>query len=360
MVARLVAELERLIAIPTDRDCLPFLDYLEERLPFIPFERQPVPKEVEGRRQCNLVAIDPSRPFLVNTHVDTVPPITMEEPFRARVRDGKIYGRGAADTKGLIAALILALEDFHRENPSTPPPVSLAFTVDEENHTALGSESLLERLDPIEAILVLEPTYGRPCLRQLGSLEFELEVRAPSCHAATFSRFPNPAKWLLSWFQEAERVLDRPLNLIRISSGWDHYAVPDRAILLAEVQLTERDDPRGIERKLRTLAEQMAEDVEVTYRRIDVEPFLQLGEEGAFTAFLQAYRETVGEPEPATMPSWTDAANFAKKPRPCLVWGEGKLEVAHTEREHITLEELRRNYEVLSSLLRILSQSPTV
>lgn len=359
VLGRLVAELEQLIAIPSWEDCLPLQDYLEERIPFVPFERQPLPKVVSGRRQCNLLAIAPDRSFLINTHLDTVPPIDMADPCRAVVRDGRVYGRGAVDTKGLLAALIVALEEFHREDPDQPLPLSLAFTVDEENHTALGSAHLLERLDPVSAVLVLEPTGGRPCLSQLGSLEFELTACGPSCHAATFPRFPNPAKWLFSWLQRVEAALERPINLIRIESGWEHYAVPKRAELLAEIQLFEGEAPEAIEARLKELSLEMAGPIEVSYRRVDAEPFLHLGEEDQFAPFFQAYREVFGTVACGTMPSWTDAANFVKKPVPCLVWGEGKLEVAHTDREHITFEELQRSYELFSSLLRILSQSPT-
>ncbi|WP_456400444.1 M20/M25/M40 family metallo-hydrolase, partial [Persephonella sp.] len=138
-------ELFNLISIPSYRDFSQILEYLEKRLDYINFEKQPV--ENKG---YNLVSIDPSKPVLINTHVDTVPPIRMKDPFNPVEKNGKIYGRGAADTKGLIASLITALDIFRENNPEADIPVSLAFTIDEEQNSALGSEVLTTSLKGID------------------------------------------------------------------------------------------------------------------------------------------------------------------------------------------------------------------
>ena len=116
-------ELFNLISIPSHRDFKPILEYLENRLSYIDFERQ----SVEGKGY-NLIHVSPEKPVLINTHVDTVPPITMKNPFTPVEKDEKIYGRGAADTKGLIASLIVALDMFKDAFPNRDIPASLAFT----------------------------------------------------------------------------------------------------------------------------------------------------------------------------------------------------------------------------------------
>ena len=94
---------QELIARPSYQDPEPVLQYVVQVLDFLPWERQPL----EGG-QYNLLYLPQGARVVVNTHVDTVPPLTMPEAFRPRLVQGRLYGRGAVDTKGLLAALLAA------------------------------------------------------------------------------------------------------------------------------------------------------------------------------------------------------------------------------------------------------------
>ncbi|SNZ09207.1 acetylornithine deacetylase/succinyl-diaminopimelate desuccinylase [Persephonella hydrogeniphila] len=348
---RLKEELFRLISIPSHRDCDQVNRYIKERLSFIDFKDQPVGK----RHLYNIYSVSPDKPVLINTHVDTVPPITMKSPFSPVEKNGKIYGRGANDTKGLIAALILAIEDFSKNNPDIDIPVSIAFTVDEEQNSALGSERLVEVLNGVQSILVLEPTYGKICTRQMGSYEFYIKVKLPSVHASEFEKFKNPSKEAFYFIQQLEKELKRPVNIIKFSSGWEHYAVPEKAEVLCEFKVFENELISDLEVKLTGIADRYGNEIEIEVE--DFEEFLSFKKGNLFDTLSEAYRNTTGtEPKEGIMPSWTDASNFHRAGFECVVFGFGNLADCHTDRESISLEELYMMYKLLYNFLSILSQ----
>ena len=355
ILEKTIEETKKLIEIPSFEDCTQIQEYLGNRLDFIKFEKQYIGKVVNSNPQYNLVNISKDKPFMINTHVDTVPPITMENPFNPIIKENKIFGRGAADTKGLIASLIVALETFKEENPDKEIPVSLAFTVDEENHTALGSEKLLEIIDPIETVLVLEPTYGVICDKQMGTYEFELEVEVDSMHASEFEKTENPAKIAFKLLEEIEKELERPVNIINIKSGWDYYAVPEKSYLLAEVKLFKNEKKEDVERKISEIVNNHMHN-RVKFISIDDEEFLKFNTGKGFEIIKVAYEKALKEkPNIGIMPSWTDAANYHKKKVETFVFGFASLKDAHTKREYISFDELEKNVKVFYNLLSILT-----
>ena len=130
-------------------------------------------------------------------HTDVVPTGPLEQwdsaPFTPTVRDGRLYGRGAADMKGSIAAFLAALEDFLGRHPGHPGSIALLITSDEEGPAVDGTVKVVEKLaargEPIDACIVGEPT----CVSRLGdtmkngrrgSLHGRLRVKGHQCHIA--------------------------------------------------------------------------------------------------------------------------------------------------------------------------------
>lgn len=352
----LVAELEKLIALRSDEDCTALLHYLEERLDFISWEHQAVDQKRHGHAQYNLVHLTPEKPFIINTHVDTVPPLGMTDPFRPRREGDRIYGRGAVDTKGLTAALIIALEACYQTYGQIP--VSVAFTVDEENTSAAGSTTLARTLSSAHYVLVLEPTNGRICTRQAGALEFEVHSRSTPRHAALFQQGPHAIRTLMSYLQTAEKVLERPLNILSFQGGWEHYATPPEARALVEALIPAGEQWEAVEEALQMLARTTFYD-EVTYHRIDAENPMDFGQHQGVTLLAEAYRQALHRPPHYdTMPSWTDAANFARAGASCVIFGFGDLARAHSPHEYITVAELVHTAQVLYRLFSILIHTP--
>ncbi|RLI05964.1 hypothetical protein DRO24_05395, partial [Candidatus Bathyarchaeota archaeon] len=106
---------------------------------------------------------DGGETLILNSHMDTVPPHEMEHPYEVRIENGVLYGRGACDAKGGLAAMILAAEelaDVEAENM-----LLLTFVVDEENQ-GMGTITLLLRGVRGDAAIVCEPTDLKLCTAQ--------------------------------------------------------------------------------------------------------------------------------------------------------------------------------------------------
>ncbi len=130
-------------------------------------------------------------------HTDVVPTGPLEQwssdPFVPLERDGQLYGRGAADMKGSIAAWLAAVEDFLADHPEHPGSIAWLITSDEEGPAIDGTvrvvEMLAARNERIDACIVGEPTcvslFGDMMKNgRRGSLHGRLQVKGIQAHIA--------------------------------------------------------------------------------------------------------------------------------------------------------------------------------
>jgi acetylornithine deacetylase len=138
------------------------VDYLRSRLKHSGFATTVVPARRHPDRP-SLVAVPPGPPdwpmVVLNGHLDTVGVAGMPEPFTPRVDGDRLYGRGAADMKGGVAALVAAAEQLVADGAPVRPV--LALVADEEN-ASLGSEAVIAALPHLgvrpDVCLIAEPT----------------------------------------------------------------------------------------------------------------------------------------------------------------------------------------------------------
>jgi succinyl-diaminopimelate desuccinylase len=147
-----------------------------------------------------------ARPLVVLAgHTDVVPPGPIEkwhsDPFEPTIREGKLFGRGAADMKTSIAAFVTAAERFVREHPGHTGSVALLVTSDEEGPSVDGTvrvvEALKARGEAIDYCIVGEPSsverFGDTIKNgRRGSLTARLTVNGVQGHVAYPQRAKNP------------------------------------------------------------------------------------------------------------------------------------------------------------------------
>jgi acetylornithine deacetylase len=120
------------------------------------------------------------RSLLLNAHLDTVGVAGMESPFDARVRDGRLHGRGAGDMKGSLAAIMLVGAAAVRER--LRGDVIVAAVADEEVGS-LGTKELVRRYTAAAAI-VAEPTEEVVAIAHKGFVAFEAETVGRAAHGS--------------------------------------------------------------------------------------------------------------------------------------------------------------------------------
>ena len=184
---------------PSDGGCQ---DVLAERLAQVGFSIESMPFE----DVTNLWARrgDASPLLVFAGHTDVVPIGSLDswlsDPFEPTIRDGFLYGRGAADMKSSLAAMVVAAERFVAENPDHVGSIGMLITSDEEDVAINGTkrvvETLQERNESIDYCIVGEPSSSASLgdavrVGRRGSLNGKLTLHGPLGHVAYPDATPN-------------------------------------------------------------------------------------------------------------------------------------------------------------------------
>lgn len=322
-----------------------------------------------------------SGPHLVFAgHTDVVPPGEIsdwrEGPFSAAIVDGELYGRGAVDMKGGIAAFVAAYGRHVAAHGAPAGRVSLLITGDEEGPAVNGSAKLLEwakaRGEDFDACLVGEPT-NREALGDMikvgrrGSLSAELRVTGRQGHVAYPHLADNPVRAVVAI---AEALLAEPLDrgseqfpasnleITSIDTGNPSVnVIAARARLFFNVRFSDRWTPESLKEELTRRIEaatasqrfrpgREAAAVEIVWRERPAEAFLT--RDGALTQSLtDAIADVTGRQPELSTSGGTSDARFIKDYCPVVEFGlVGKTMHMANERVALSdLEELTRIYE---------------
>ncbi|OGO30252.1 MAG: hypothetical protein A2Z29_09070 [Chloroflexi bacterium RBG_16_56_11] len=198
--------------VPPGRNYEKAIDYLEPIFKGLGFQTQKIAipaGHAEGREsRVNLVGHrrSPGKKRLIfYSHIDVVPAEGWDA-FCPRVENGKIYGRGAADMKGSLVALLLALEQL-KEKP-LKYDVSVMVTTDEEYSQASQLRYLAGYLQPVSGALVfdLDSSFGYVSIAGLGALQVDIRVTGKSVHSAMSHLGENAV-------EQANRLVNALLDL---------------------------------------------------------------------------------------------------------------------------------------------------
>ncbi len=195
-------------------------------------ERQPVASD-----RFNVIATTHTQPRVVlSTHMDTVPP-----HIQSAEDNIKIYGRGACDAKGIIAAQIVAAERLRAEGINE---IGLLFTVDEETGSAGARVANIHKQPGDTQYMVNgEPTDNKLAVATKGSLRFVLTTHGRAAHSAYPEQGESAIEKLLDVLQDlrsvdwpSDEVLgDTTCNIGVIGGGTRPNVIPERAS--AELQM---------------------------------------------------------------------------------------------------------------------------
>jgi acetylornithine deacetylase len=349
--------------------------------------------------RSNVVAWAPGgggETLLWEAHQDTVSSHGMSvEPFAATVRDGRVYGRGACDVKGGMAAMLAALETVAADPPGTRPHILFAATVNEECGFS-GARALadvwraahdggappapieptggltladLRRLRP-SAALVAEPTELDVVIAHRGVVRWRMTVEGRAAHSSR----PELGVNAIYGMVEVVRLVDQfhrevlaarpgdPLCgpstacVTTIHGGVGANTVPERATIDVDRRLLPDESPEEAYEELTAL---VAERAAMGRCRLIAEPpwmrsrGLASGANSAFAErVLVAARAAAGAGRLVGVPYGTNAATIAAAGIPAVVFGPGSINQAHTGDEWIAVAELERAVNALCRIAR--------
>ena len=344
---RLIEMLEKLISIRSvtgEEDRL--VDFLEKHL--LEIGLNVGREDIDSR--YNLFAYRGKARYLIATHVDTVPPWGFRRAFKPRFGGERIFGRGAIDTKGQIASLLVALEN-------TDASCAIALFVDEERD-AKGSDRFTPRWK-FDGALVLEPTNFAICTRQAGSIEIRLETRGRSSHGATPLAGKNAIDVFIEIYlalKSMEHIKNRPKDFKEsgVTLGWirggrDCQVVPDRCVGEIDIPIFPGDDISAIKDQVDEILARYGAGAQV---KIFDQP-VEISRDENVVKLLERAMRGIRRIRYSGMPAWTDAANLIEKGIPSVVFGAGELSLAHTEREGIAVEDLLDLCRILKRFIEL-------
>lgn len=124
------------------------------------------------------------RSLMLNAHIDTVGVDGMEAPFSGAERDGRLYGRGAFDMKGAMAAMLGAVKALADAGVQLRGDLVVAGVADEE-YSSLGTTDVMTRY-PVDGAVVTEPTHLQVCLAHKGYVWLKVTTRGRAAHGSRF------------------------------------------------------------------------------------------------------------------------------------------------------------------------------
>ena len=300
---------------------------------------------------------------LLAPHLDTVN--AADKQFTPGKRNGRLFGRGACDTKGSVATMFAALCEM-AQGGQRPAETEIIFAglVDEE-HRQAGARALVARGMRADLAIVGEPTRLKVVTAHKGALWLELETRGKSAHGSCPELGRNAVHAmarivdLLQTAYAAElRRRRHPLlgcatiSVGAICGGTQANIVPDRCTILLDRRTLPGETEAGVRRELltvlrrRNLKAAFVEQGLPATLPLETDPKLPL-----VARFLQS----VGQRQPVGVRYFCDASVLARGGIPSVVFGPGDIAQAHTADEWVSLAALERGQRMLIRFLQSLS-----
>jgi acetylornithine deacetylase len=271
---------------------------------------------------------------VLSTHMDTVPPF-----IPSREDNDYIWGRGACDTKGIIATMIAASEELLARGKRN---FGLLFVVGEERNSA-GAQVAARNPRGSKFLINGEPTENKLAVGSKGALRYEIEATGRMAHSAYPELGQSAIDKLLNALERI-RGIDLPsdkvlgpstLNIGTIAGGRAPNVIPDKA--QAEIMIRVVGDVTELRKKVETAVRPHAEAREVL-----MIPAVRLAAVDGFGTTVVAFTTDI----PAFGDTWG---------QPFLI-GPGSIHVAHTSEERISKSELIEAVGLYRQLVERLSQ----
>lgn len=304
---------------------------------------------------------DPSRRVLLEAHMDTVSAEGMSiPPFVPTIEDGKLFGRGACDTKGGLAAMMVAVADLKQSGQKPPCEVWMCAVVDEE-YSFLGVQKLCEGLHA-DAALVAEPTEMRAAIASKGVLRWRIVAHGKSAHSSKAHLGVNAIHHMarlvlaLERYHDSLLAMEHPMlgpptgNVGIIQGGVQVNFVPDRCFIEIDRRMLPGESVENVLRDYQTIVDSIQQaDPQA---RFEMEQPMLIDHAMATdpitpvaTCAQKTLKQLGREAHFCGVPFGSDASKLSRQGVPSVIIGPGSIDQAHAAIEYVELDQVELAFE---------------
>ena len=304
------------------------------------------------------------RSLMFNGHLDVVGVDGMTHaPFEAEEKNGRVYGRGASDMKGGVAAMCAAAA---RLKGKLKGDVVITGVVDEE-WQSIGTSALIAAGITADAAIVTEPTRLRCMPAHKGFAWLQATLHGRAAHGSRWDIGVDAIRHAGLVLAELDRLdreelprrshalLGRPsLHASSIEGGIGLSTYPDRCVIRVERRTIPGETANDALHEMRAVCDRVRSavpDLRVEVDLLFAQPPSDVAPEApvasALTSVIAAHRM---DATPMGMSAWTDAALLNAAGIPAVCFGPGDMGLAHAAEEYIEVDEVERATEMLASL----------
>ena len=298
-----------------------------------------------------------------NGHYDVVPATGnwKSNPYKPYIKNSRIYGRGSADMKGGISAMLLAAKILASQKIPFRGTLSLSFVQDEENDGETGSKYLINSKNlKADYCIVGEPSGANSLfLGHYGTLWLEIITTGKSAHGSApdeginaFEKmvdFINEIRASSNCFMQNENELYNKKGTITIggiiTSGAGINIVPDKCKMTIDRRLAPGEDINVVLKYFSKILKSLSNrdpDFKAELKILSKFNSCSISEDSYFAQVVKnAIHDITGEqPETRFMKASCDMRYFHKKGIPTLIYGPGDISQAHQTDEYIDIESM--------------------
>jgi acetylornithine deacetylase len=349
--------------------------YLESQAQNLGFETQRLPVDGESFNLLVSHQVAQEAPWLMfESHLDTVSTEGMTiDPFAGKIQDGRLYGRGACDTKGTGAAMLWALKCYASQEESATNNIAIAYTVDEEIYKTGVRTFVKDHLPTLAwkpaGVIVGEPTELKPVVAHNGVVRWSIKARGRAAHSSNPANGQSAISAMVKVISALETdyipslTTTHPLtgkaqcSINMIHGGVQINIVPELCEICIDRRLVPGEDPQHVLPQVEQLLDELRRadpDLDVTQDQptmID-SPLDPSGGEHFACFVQQALQQIDLGTDLVGVGYGTDASSFGHAAIPALVLGPGNIAQGHTADEWIDIEQLRQGAAAYHQLMR--------
>jgi succinyl-diaminopimelate desuccinylase len=304
--------------------------------------------------------------LLFACHLDVVPAgdANWSKPaFDAVESDGRIYGRGSADMKGGIAAIVTAIGEIADSGTKLQGDIILFAAAGEETDSCGTRRFVHEagRLPEIAGVVLPEPTDFEIITAHRGMLWLKVETRGKAAHGSTPHFGVNAIASMRSVLNELEnfKILSKRHKLLgecsmsinTIAGGKAINIVPDKCTIEIDIRTVPGQNQQDIINDLQNIFAKLKKKNPEFSAEVSVVREVGALETDSGCDFVRDFCSAVGIKETGAVGFTTDGPHFASLGAPTVVFGPGKPPLAHKPDEFIDISELKKAVEYYKNII---------